>query len=125
MTRTFPYALARSTSAQAFRALARLQAGLIHSGLVLALVGSFGLPERGLQSAGRARPNRLLFAGNPDQDEQGIAAGIGQRSSEPVRRCRFADRADRPVRGHPFAGGVDERGHARRRPLSAKILTIF
>ena len=25
-------------------------------------------------------------------------------------RCRLADRADRPIRGHPFAGGVDEHG---------------
>ena len=52
----------------------------------------------------------IVLAGYPDQSEQAIAAGISEGSSEPVWRCRFADRANRPIRRHPFAGGVNQRG---------------
>ena len=45
----------------------------------------------------------IILAGNSDQGEQRIAAGIGERSAKPMGRSRFADRADRPVRGDPFA----------------------
>ena len=40
----------------------------------------------------------IIFAGNPDQGEQGIASGIGQRRSHSMRRRRLADGADRPIR---------------------------
>jgi hypothetical protein len=60
----------------------------------------------------------IVLAGNPDQREQGIAAGIGEGGSEPVRRCRLADWADWPVRGHPFARGVHKR---RGKPDQAAV----
>ena len=66
----------------------------------------------------QVRRIEIIFAGNPDQREQGIAPGIGERGAESVRRGRLADRTDRPVRGHPFAGGVDKRG---RQPDQAAI----
>ena len=44
----------------------------------------------------------IVLTGNSHQREEGIAPGIGQRRSHPMRRRRLADRADWPVRGDPF-----------------------
>jgi hypothetical protein len=58
---------------------------------------------------GQVRCIEVVLAGNSDQGEQGIAPGIGQGRSHPVRGAGFGDRAHGPVGGDPFAGGVDER----------------
>ena len=39
----------------------------------------------------------IILASNPNQGEEGIAPGIGQRRAHPVWRRRLADGADRPV----------------------------
>ena len=44
----------------------------------------------------------IVFTGDPNQREEGIAPGIGQRRTHSVRCCCLADGADRPVRGDPF-----------------------
>ena len=67
---------------------------------------------------GQVRRLKIILADNPNQGEQGIAAGIGESGSKPVRRCRVADRADWPVRGHPFARGVYKR---RGKPDQAAV----
>jgi len=56
------------------------------------------------------RVHQIVLTGNPDQGEQRITAGIGQGGAKPMGCSRLADRADRPVRGHPFARGVDKCG---------------
>ena len=50
----------------------------------------------------------IVLAGNPDQGEQAIAPGIGQRSAHPMWRGGLRDRTDRPVRRQPFAGGMGQ-----------------
>ena len=52
----------------------------------------------------------IVLAGDSDQGEQGIAPGIGEGRAHPMGSGRLRGRADRPVRRHPFAGGVHERG---------------
>ena len=39
---------------------------------------------------GQIRRIQIILAGNPDQGEQGIAAGVGQRRAHPVRGGRLA-----------------------------------
>ena len=53
---------------------------------------------------GRSEIGRIevVFAGNADQGEQGIAPGVGQCRAHPVRGGGLADGADRPIRGDPF-----------------------
>ena len=65
---------------------------------------------KGEPRGGQVRSIKIILAGNPNEGEQGVAPGIGQRSSHPVRGAGFGDRAHRPIGGDPFAGGVDERG---------------
>jgi hypothetical protein len=48
----------------------------------------------------------VVLAGDPDQDEEGIAPGIGQCRAHPMRGIGVAGCTDRPVRGQPFAGGM-------------------
>ena len=73
------------------------------------MVGRFsGLMVHRLK--GEVRRIEIVLAGDPDQREQGIAPGIGQRRAHPMGSCRLAGRADRPVGGDPFAGGVDQGG---------------
>ena len=40
----------------------------------------------------------VIFARNPDQGEERLAAGIGEGGSHPVQGGGLADRANRPVR---------------------------
>jgi hypothetical protein len=51
----------------------------------------------------------IVFPGNSDQREQRISPRIGEGSPHPMRGRRFADRADRPVRGDPFARRMRQR----------------
>jgi len=50
----------------------------------------------------------IVFSGYADQREQRIAAGVSEGGAHAMGSCRFAGRADRPVGGDPFAGGVEE-----------------
>ena len=52
----------------------------------------------------------VVLAGDPDQREQGIAPGVGQRRAHPVRGGCLGDGADRPVRGDPFPRGMRQHG---------------
>jgi hypothetical protein len=52
----------------------------------------------------------IVLAGDSHQREQGIAPGISEGGAHAVRGGRVARRADRPVRRHPLAGGVHQRG---------------
>src|SRR5271154_5326722 len=45
----------------------------------------------------------VILARNADQREQRIATSIGERCSHPMRGGGLADRANRPIRGDPFA----------------------
>src|SRR5436190_22016707 len=53
---------------------------------------------------------QIVFTGNADQREQGVAPGIGQRRAPPMRPFRLADRANRRIRGDPFARGMRKPG---------------
>jgi hypothetical protein len=48
----------------------------------------------------------IILAGNANQREQCIAAGIGQRRSHAVWRCRFTDGTDWPIRRDPLSRSV-------------------
>ena len=61
----------------------------------------------------------IVFAGNADQSEQRITPGVAQRRTHPVWRGDLADRANRPVRGDPFSGGMRQQ---RRQPNLARCL---
>ena len=66
----------------------------------------------GWRSADRRRKVgriKIVLPCNADQGEQGIAAGVGEGGSEPVGRCRLADRADRPIGRDPLPRGVNKR----------------
>ena len=83
---------------------------------------AFGLQRARLRlrrqpRGGQVRRIEVVLAGNADQGEQGIAAGVGEGSAQSMGRGRLADRADRPVRGHPFAGGMDEGGGKLDQPM--------
>ena len=58
---------------------------------------------------GEIRDIEIIFAGNPHQRKQRIAAGVRQGRSHPMRAGRLANRTDRPVRGDPFAGRMRQR----------------
>ena len=45
----------------------------------------------------------VVFTGNPDQGEECIAAGIGERRSHAMRGRRFGNWANRPIGGDPLA----------------------
>ena len=64
----------------------------------------------GLERAFKAEIGRIkvVLTGDADQREQGIAAGIGQGRAHPLGIGGLGDRADRPVRGDPFARGMRE-----------------
>jgi hypothetical protein len=52
----------------------------------------------------------VVFAGNSNEGEQRIAPGIGKGGSHPLRRCRFADRANRTANPDKIIAAV-KRGH--------------
>ena len=47
---------------------------------------------------------QIILAGNPNQGEQGIAAGVGQSSAHPVWAGNVRQGGNRPLRGDPLAG---------------------
>src|SRR5215469_7128359 len=49
---------------------------------------------------------KIIFAGNPDQREQGITPGIGQGRAHSMWCSRLADRTDWPIRRNPFSRGM-------------------
>src|SRR3954471_10288315 len=53
---------------------------------------------------------QIVLASNPDQREQGVTAGVGQRRAHALGIGSFGDGTDRPIRCDPFAGGVRKRG---------------
>ncbi len=75
-----------------------------------AMIGSERLLDRCFGYGAEIRRIEIILPGNPDQREQGIPPGIGERRAHPMRRGRIADRAHRPFRRHPFAGGMGEHG---------------
>ena len=64
---------------------------------------------------------QIVLSSNSDQRKKGVAPGIGERGSQSMRNRRLADRADRPVGGHPFPGGVGQHG---REPDQAAVSSI-
>src|SRR5262245_46262747 len=50
----------------------------------------------------------IIFSGNTDQREQGIASGIGECRSHSLRRDYIGDGTHGPFRGDPFAGRVSK-----------------
>jgi hypothetical protein len=61
-------------------------------------------PDQGI------RRIEIVLTGDSYQGKQGIAAGVGEGRSHPMRRIGIPDGAYRPLRGHPFAGGMDQQG---------------
>src|SRR6266567_8160453 len=57
----------------------------------------------------------VILAGDADEREERVAAGVGQGCPHAVRGRHVADRAYRPIRGDPFARGVGEYGSQRDR----------
>ena len=53
---------------------------------------------------------QIVLASNPDQREQCVAAGVGQRGAHALGIGSFGDGTNRPIRCDPFAGGVRKRG---------------
>src|SRR5271169_3843212 len=52
----------------------------------------------------------VIFAGNPDKGEQGIAPRVGESGSHPSRGGRVGDSADRPIRGDPLSRRMGQYG---------------
>ena len=46
---------------------------------------------------------QIVLAGDADQGEQGIAAGVGQRSAHPLRASNLRNGTNWPMGGDPFA----------------------
>src|SRR5437660_5676086 len=67
---------------------------------------------RGWRVWSRAQVRRveIILAGDADEREQGIAAGVGQRGAHALRIGSLGDRTDPPVRRDSIAGGMGERG---------------
>ena len=70
----------------------------------------------------KVRCIEIVFAGNSNQREQGIASGIGEGSAHLVGRRRFADRADRPVGRYPFPGRMGENRGQADSPASSIVV---
>ena len=63
----------------------------------------------------QVRRVEIVFAGDPNQGEQGVAAGVREGRPHLMRRRRFTDRAYRPVGRDPFSGRMGEdRGQANK-----------
>ena len=59
----------------------------------------------------KIRRIKIIFAGNTDEREQGIAASVGERCTHALRVCSFFRHGtDWPVRGDPLTGGMGEHG---------------
>src|SRR5207247_5426604 len=56
------------------------------------------------------RSIEVVLARNAHQCEQCVTAGIGEGCPHAMGCSHLADRADRPVRCNPFAGGMCEKG---------------
>ncbi len=53
---------------------------------------------------------QVILTGDPNQSEQGIAAGIGQSCAHALRVRHFSNRADWPIGGDPFARSMRQHG---------------
>ena len=53
---------------------------------------------------------QIVLAGDADEREQGISAGVGQRCAHALRIGSLGYGADRPIRCDPLAGGVGQHG---------------
>ena len=84
-----------------------------------AMIGSQRLLEAGFWYGAEIRRIEVIFPGNPDQREEGVSAGIGERRAHALRRAGVADRANRPIRRQPFTGSVGEHG---RQSYQASVL---
>jgi hypothetical protein len=77
------------------------------------IAGLRGRTDGGAATEWQIRGIEIILTGNPNQGEQGIAPGIGEGGSHSMRGGGLSDRADRPVRGDPFAGRMGKhRGQA-------------
>jgi hypothetical protein len=68
---------------------------------------------------------QIIFAAG--EGKQGVASGIGERSSHPVWGGYFADLAHRPIRGDPFTEDVEKGGRELDQPglgLNPRGLTV-
>ncbi len=52
----------------------------------------------------------IVLAGNPDQREQRVAPGVGERCAHAMGSYRLGGWANRPVGGDPLTRGVHQRG---------------
>ena len=84
---------------------------LVAAGLA-AIIGSRRLLDPCFGQSTEIRRIEIIFPGNPDQREEGISSGIGQRGAHALRRAGVANWANRPIRRQPFTGGVGE--HVRQ-----------
>ena len=71
--------------------------------------------RRGIGVGTKVRRIEIVFAGNANQREKGIAARIGQRSAYSLCRGDIADLAYRPFRGNPFAGRMGQDGRQAKK----------
>jgi len=98
------------------RAVAEPRQGLRPGRRALFEVRTGFAPQRAILGHWRGGADRevrriqIILAGNADQREKGIAPCVGEGGSHPVRGCRFAHRANRPVGGRPLPGGMDQGG---------------
>ena len=56
----------------------------------------------------KIRGVEIVFSGDADEGEQGVAPGIGEGRPHAMRLRRIGNGTDRPVRRNPFAGRVRE-----------------
>ena len=52
----------------------------------------------------------VVFPGDAHEREQSVAARIGECRAHALRVCCFGNRANRPIRRDPLAGGVGQHG---------------
>jgi len=59
---------------------------------------------------GEIRRVYVILAGNANECEEGVAPGVGQSRTHPVRTFGLGDRADRPIGGDPFTRSMRQGG---------------
>src|SRR5262245_47768046 len=82
--------------------------------LALAAATAMTTAERRRQQRGwsitEIRRIKVILTGDANEREQGVAASVGQRCAHALGIGDLGDRTDRPIRRHPLATGVGERG---------------
>ena len=73
-----------------------------------------GAPMSGIAKRRRRRNEigsiEIILAGDTNEGEQGVAAGIGEGRAHAMRGCGLTDGTDWPIGCNPFSGRMGQHG---------------